>query len=229
MLRKIPLISCLSLLITTSCFAGFYVGASVGPEGALFTQKSHVVRPGSFDVIDKEHFAGTGVFGSIFAGYGLTYKRYYLAGEINANLSSLEYDLTNKEFLHLTFSKTYFTIRSSEGVSLLPGYFISDNTLVYARIGYANGRLKISESDPTINSGTTNRNGIRYGVGIKHAFTPRLALRMDYSQIHYSTVQSSAFEAVGGVSKYTKISPDTAQVGFGLVLNFDEPAKVYEK
>jgi outer membrane immunogenic protein len=235
MLRKISILS--SLLLASPCFSGFYVGASVGPEGAVFSQKSHVTRPadplnplqpGSLNVVDKEHFAGMGVFGSLFAGYARTYNRYYLAGEININSSSVKYQLVNDEYAHSTFAKTYFNLRYSEGVSLLPGYLLSENTLVYARIGYMNGKLKIVESDPTIMSSNKNRSGIRYGLGMQHSFTPRLALRMDYSQVSYQSVNSNLFEPFGMVTKTTKITPTTAQVGFGLIYSFDDP-KVYSK
>ncbi|WED43551.1 outer membrane protein [Legionella cardiaca] len=241
MLGKICLVGLTSFLVATPCFSGFYAGASVGPEGAHFVQKAFVRRvdvnpspgttaaQGSFSVVDKNRFSGVGVFGSIFAGYGYKYNQYYLAGEVNGNLSSVKYQLTNDEYIHSTFAKTYFTIKHSEGISLLPGYFLSESTLFYGRIGYANGRLKISESDPTIRSATKNRSGIRYGLGIRHALTPRLTLMMDYSQINYQSITGSVVEPFGMVYKKTKITPNTAQVGFGLIYNFDQPENVFVK
>ncbi len=223
MLRKTISSAIISLVVTTPCFSGLYIGAAIGPEGGYFTQRSHVTRVGTFDVIDTEHFAGVGGFGSIFAGYGRAFNQFYLAGEVNANLSSLKYELKNEEFIHQTLSKTTFTIKQSEGISILPGYLVSASTLVYARLGYANGYLKIAESDPTIQSINKHRSGFRYGVGITHALTPRLAMRMDYSQTNYQGVHSSVFEPFGMVSKNTKISPLTAQVAFGLIYNFDQP------
>ncbi|CEK11550.1 Opacity protein and related surface antigens [Legionella hackeliae] len=114
-------------------------------------------------------------------------------------------------------------------MGLLPGYYLSDTTVFYGRIGYANGRLKIVESDPTIRSMTKNRSGIRYGLGIRHALTPRFTLMMDYSQIDYERVTSSVFEPFGTVTKITKIRPHTAQVGFGIIYNFDQPEPVFVK
>lgn len=233
MLRKISTGFLLSLGVVPS-FAGFYVGASTGPEGALFYQRAHVTRSSiypfeSFDVIDKNRFAGSGIFGSIFGGYGWRYDRFYLAAEGNANISSLEYKLTNDEYVHQNFSKTTFTIKRSYGVSLLPGYFLSETTLFYGRVGYANGRLKIKESDPSINSITQNLDGIRFGLGVRHAFTPNWIGMMDYSQIHYDHVTSHTFDPFGSVAKNTKITPYTAQVGFGLIYSFDQPAPIYVK
>jgi outer membrane immunogenic protein len=215
-------------MLTTPCFSGLYVGAGVGPEGASFSQKSHVVGF-NFNVVDKEHFSGTGVFGTLFAGYGVIYNQYYLAVEGNANLSSVQYKLSNDEYVHRNFVKTTFTIKNSEGVSLLPGLFLSEDTLLYGRVGYINGRLKIRESDPTIRSMTKNRNGIRYGVGIRHNLTNEWTLMMDYSQINYASVKSTVFEPFGGVLKQTRITANTAQVGFGIIYNFDVPKKAYVK
>lgn len=231
MLRKTSIITAISLL-TTPCFAGFYIGAGLGPEGAQFDQKSHVVRlvaNGPLNIVDKEQFSGTGIFGTLFAGYGWKHDRFYLAGELNANLSSLKYQLINDEYINQTFSKTTFTIKNSEGVSLLPGYFLSDNTLFYGRIGYINGRLKIKQSDPSINSSTSNRNGIRYGLGIRHDITEQVTLMMDYSQINYDSIKSDTFDPFGGVRKTTKLYSNTAQVAFGLIYNFDAPKKVFVK
>lgn len=229
MLRKTYLTLITLLSISTPCFSGLYAGISVGPEGASFTQKVYVTRPGDFSAVDRNHFAGTGVFGSLFAGYGRWWGPYYLAAEANANVSSVKYQLTNDEYLHQHFSKTTFTIKHSEGISLLPGYFLSLNTLLYGRIGYSNGRIKIVESDPTIRSANTNKGGIRYGLGIRHAFAPHLVFMMDYSQINYKSVQGIVFEPFGGVTKITKIIPNTAQVGFGLIYQFDQPPAVFVK
>lgn len=213
----------LTLASIPSCFAGFYIGGAAGPEGARFRQVAHVVRPGTINVIDRENFAGVGMFGSLFAGYGWVHQQFYLAGEVNANLSSVHYELSNDEYVHLSFAKTTFTIRNSEGVSLLPGLNLSDNTLFYGRIGYTNGRVKLRDSDPTIQSGTKNCNGVRYGLGIRHHLPKQWTLMMDYSQINYQKIKSFVYEPFGNVTKSTHIYPNSAQVAFGLIYNFDQP------
>lgn len=224
MLRKMLSLAALSLLSAPS-FAGFYLGASVGPEGAQFTQKSVVIRPATFYVYDKQHFAGTGVFGSLFGGYGLPVynNRFYAALEANVNISSVEYLLNNNEYLHHNFSRTYFKVKNSAGISILPGYFLSENTIAYGRIGFENAQIRLKESDPSIRSFNGNRNGIRYGLGIRHFFTPGFAAMVDYSQINYRYIRSFVFDPMGGVTKHSTIYPDTAQVGFGIIYRFDAP------
>lgn len=237
MLRRTAVVSLLSIL-ATPCFSGFYLGASVGPEGASFSQKAHFVAPDpahpvdAVDVVDKNHFSGLGVFGSLFAGYGWTRDRYYLAIEGNANLSSVQHKYSNDEYIHHNTSKTTFTIRNSEGVSALPGFFLSKDTLFYGRVGYINGRLQINESDPTIRSMTKNRNGIRYGLGLRHDLDERWTLMLDYSQINYDSVNGTVVATradLPNVTKQTKITPSTAQMGLGILYNFDVPQKVFVK
>ncbi len=229
MLEKTTALGLCALLLSPPCFSGFYLGAGIGPEGSHFNQNAHVIKLGTFDVIDREVFSGTGVFGTLFGGYSWVHKRFYLAGEINGNMSSVEYKLTNKDYVHRTLSKTTFTIKNSEGVSLLPGFFLSENTVFYGRIAYANGHVKIKESDPTIRSNTRNCNGLRYGLGLRHYLSTQWAFMMDYSQVNYQDVNSFVYEPFGAVAKTTTISPNTAQVAFGLIYNFDEPKKVFVK
>lgn len=146
-----------------------------------------------------------------------------MAGELNANLSSVKYQYINDELVHNNFAKTTFTVKHSEGISLLPGYFLTDTTLLYGRVGYANGKIKIKESDPSIRSFNRNQGGLRFGLGLKQDLTPKLALRMEYSQINYRQLNSSVYDPVGRVLKDTVITPYTAQVAFGVVYSFDQP------
>ena len=235
MLGKISHAAVLSLMCTTPCFAGFYIGGAGGPEDAAFSQYSHVVGQnthdanGVFDVLATNHFSGKGGFGSIFGGYAWSSNRYYLAAEVNGNLSSVKYVLTNNNYIPINFGTTYFTIRTSEGVSLLPGLFFSDSTLFYGRLGYANGRIVINEgADPSIMNMTDNVSGFRYGVGVRHSITPQWALMMDYSQIIYSQLKSHTFDPIGGVTKDTTFTPSTTQLALGIIYNFDKP-QVYSK
>lgn len=219
----------LGLFASSLSFANVYVGASIGPEGASFSQNAHVRSERTegrtiehFEVIDREHYSGTGYFGSFFAGYSWLIKQnYYLALELNANLSAVEYKLVNDEYIHSNFGKTTFTINNSEGVSALPGYFLSQNTLAYLRVGYSNGHLNINESDYTIANFNNRINGVRYGAGMRHRFAKDWELMLDYSQINYSSVKSFVFDPVGEVRKDTKIASNTAQVGFGLIYHLN--------
>lgn len=209
----------LGLCYSASCFSGAYVGASLGPEGIGFNKKAHV-DSSDFNVVDKTFLSGTGVFGSIFAGYQWIQNQYFLAAELNANLSSAYFKSINDEYKHSNFGKTTYTLRSSQGISVLPGYFIGPKALMYLRLGYMNAHLKINESDVSINSFNNHRNGIRYGLGMRYGFAEQWDVMLDYSQVNYSSVFSLYFDPIGGVKKDTKITPNSAQVGLGVIYHF---------
>jgi outer membrane immunogenic protein len=232
MLRKIywGCIVSTIVLITPPSFAGFYIGAGIGPEYAQFTQKTHVFdNHKNFDVIDQQNYSGAGIFGTFFGGYSWIHNRFYLAGEANFNPSSVEYRLVNNEYIHRNFQKTTFAIHYSEGVSALPGFLLTPNAVVYGRIGYANGHVALHNSDKTIRSNVANRNGIRYGTGFRYYLTDRWTLMADFSQINYEKFSSHTFEPNGGVTKKTNIYPVSAQFAFGIIYNFEKPKAAFVK
>lgn len=230
MLRKIYWGSVVSLLLVNPSFAGFYVGAGFGPEYAQFTQKTHVFDNfGDFNAIDEENFSGAGVFGTFFGGYSWVRNRFYLAVEGNFNPSSLQYRLVNKEYIHHNFKKTTFTIHYSEGVSALPGFFLTESAVVYGRIGYANGHVALHNSDETIHSSVANRNGIRYGAGVRYNLTPQWTMMADFSQTNYEKFSSHFFDPFGGVTKNSRIYPVSAQLAFGVIYNFEKPKAAFVK
>jgi outer membrane immunogenic protein len=220
MLRKTQLIPIFILLLSPTAFAkGFYLGAGVGPVFANFQQESSFLQPGTANVKDTTHLSGTGVFGSFFGGYGWTKEKYYLAAELNADLTSIEYKSSNQEFVHSNLNFTHYKIQHSVGVSLLPGYLYTENTLFYARLGYTNGNLKITTNDSSLQNINNNLSGFRYGVGVSHRFTQKVSARMEYSHINYQRTKFTVMD--GAITKSTMISPDTSEVEFGIIYNFE--------
>ncbi len=203
---------------TSAWSCGFYVGAGLGPEATDFKQSSTIVSPGSFNVKNTTHFSGTGFFGSLFGGYAWNQKQFYLAGEANINMSSLDFQASNDEFIHSSFSETHYKMQHEVGLSILPGYLFTNTTLFYGRLGYANGNFKISTTDTSLTNINRNLSGFRYGLGMNQTITQHFSVRMEYSHIDY---QNTSFTVVdGAVTKNTSISPKTDQVEFGLVYNF---------
>lgn len=61
------------------------------------------------------------------------------------------------------------------------GFLVDDDTLVYARGGYANARVKTSVVDSVgVRSGTDNRDGWLVGGGIEHALSDDFSARAEY-------------------------------------------------
>lgn len=202
--------------------AGIYIGAGLGSDSVDFKENAHVFSPGNFNVINKTHLSSTGVFGTLFLGYGYLHNNWYLAGEVNGNISSTSSKTSNDEFVHLSFTSTTLKIKNSYGFSVLPGYQYTPYTLFYGRLGLQNSEIQERTSDISLANFDSRKNGFRYGVGMKQVITNRLAVRIDYSLVNYNSILSSTFDPVGGVTKNTNIYPMQQLIEFGLVMNFDE-------
>ncbi len=217
------------VLASSVVHAGFYAGVGIGSDTVDFSARSHVFKadpnqPMEFDVINKAHLSATGVFGTLFAGYGGIFRnQFYMAGEINGNLSSTESKGFNHEYVHLSFSDTSLKIKNSIGISVLPGYQFAPATLFYGRLGLTNSTISQQTSDISLANFSKRTNGFRYGLGIQQGVTDRLAVRMDYSRVDYKKVDTGTFDPVGNVTKTTRLTPVQQLVEFGLVFNFDYP------
>jgi len=213
---------------------GLYAGFGVGRDTADFGVKHTITKTDTFfdtsiSKTDTENAAGNGYLGSIFAGYGVSFNKFYLAGELGVQTSSLEYNnsLTNS---YGNTQKTTISIDYNLSASILPGYKVSDNTLIYGRVGYVYGDFDINNKfiDTNGNSFTTwdkgrGLNGIRYGVGIQTKTYKKLDLRLEYNHIVYQDFNTSSSYRSGWFETTTntlRISPSTDQVELAAVYNF---------
>jgi len=220
MLRKIQgLCGGIFIITAGNAGAGFYAGAGVGVDTVNFKQVSNVFST-NFDVINKSHLSASGVFGTLFGGYELLCNQFYLAGEINGNLSSTGTTTSNKEFVHGDMTDVILKVNNNFGVSIMPGYQFSPATLFYGRSGMANSKIQQKSSDISLEYFTKRRTGFRYGLGIKQALNERVALRLDYSRVDYHNINTDTADPVGKVSKWTKINPLQQLVELGVVIKF---------
>lgn len=214
------------LVVATTSQAGFYAGAGLGPDIVDFRQKAHVLYSNpahpneGFNVYEKTHLSGTGLFGTLFAGFGAVRGRYYLAGEVNGNVSSTEFKMSNVETVHHSFSASRYKINNVWGVSVLPGFQVFQDTLAYGRFGYVNGQFKVGTSDASLANVSKRLDGFRWGLGGQRAITQRVAVRMEYSQSFYASAKMSTFDTVSSVSKVTRVSPFQQLVELGLIVHF---------
>lgn len=219
MLRKTFIFSCLFVCSASAWSNGFYIGVGAGPEAADFEKNATVVQPNYLYIKDQTHLSGTGYFGSLFGGYKWIFNTFYIATELNANVSNVEHDVYNKEFVNSNFGFSSYRMRQSYGISVLPGYLFTPATLFYARLGYALGNLYVSTPDTTLKKVNTYLNGIALGVGISQALSEKIALRMEYTQVNYQNKSFTTYNT-NAVTKTTKIQPTTGQVEFALIYNF---------
>lgn len=210
------------ILLPLSCWsAGFYAGAGAGPDIIDFKEYAFIKSqnsPPNFDVLDKTHKTGKGVFGSLFAGHGWQYGRWYIAAEANINVSTVEFASANNEYVNSNITDTTFEMPYSYGLSGLPGFLFGDSTLFYGRVGYTNGRFKITTRDNSLASIRRNLGGFRAGLGMNQKINEHLAARMEYSYLRYKKLTFAVLD--NETLKTTTITPTGNQVEFGLIYSF---------
>lgn len=211
--------------LQSSAFNGFYLGAGVGRDTSRFNLINTQAIAGTTTATNVNG-SGSGALGTVFAGYGQTFNRFYLGGEINANGSTLTQN-TQATVVGgglVNIAQAQFKINRNFGASVLPGLLITDNTLLYARLGYTNGHLVLngnassSAGFSAAVSNSSNLNGFRAGLGIAAAISRNVDLRLDYSHINYSSLNFN-FGATPNNGSFS-IGPQTDQIEFDISYNF---------
>jgi len=95
------------------------------------------------------------------------------------------------------------------GISIEPGFYFSDNTLCYVKLGYQEGDVKLNGNLDTSNidllpdftgyANTKSKGGaFLYGFGIKHLLTPNIYIGADVTRADYSNERLSGTYGSGG-------------------------------
>jgi len=134
---------------------------------------------------------------NVFAGYGaIVSPGLYLAGELNADITSA--NLSDTDFFKTTYGL---------GASVIPGLMLSDNTMLYGRLGLVRAKFRTPNS---------LENGGQLGVGLQTRVTQNLDLRGEYIYTKYSSFSYR----VDGV-KINISSPTADQFNLALVYKFE--------
>lgn len=234
MLKKLSVT--LLLITPLTCFAmwgqpGPYLGAGIGIDAVDFEQTAFVTRTGAslqegaFQVKNDTENAAQGLMGTLFAGYALTHGMFYLAGEVNGDLSNAKFESSNQNFTANTNAGLTYKINRSWGASALPGIYLPWCSLLYGRVGYEGGSFHINSSDVSIPSVDKTLNGLRLGLGLEKQVSKNLSLRLEYSHVQYQgltrTYVDNSDAAEGHVfTKKTSIDPYVNQFVLGVVYRF---------
>jgi len=122
---------------------------------------------------------------NIFAGYGgIVSPNLYLAGELVADLTSIH--LSNSSLLKTTYGLA---------ASVIPGVMLSDNTMLYGRLGLIRSNF----------SSDSYANGGQLGLGMQTRVGQNVSLRGEYIYTSY----------------HRSLSPTSDQFNLGLVYTFE--------
>lgn len=215
---------------------GFYLGAGVGYDSYRIhstTSNSDtdllVVPNTVFTDSRSAEFSATGWMGGIFAGYGRYFDWFYLAAELNANVSAakstLSFSDSNGDSANLTMKA-----RTSYGVALLPGIKVNDSSLLYVRLGYLRANFKTNASITDGSSGMSFsasdsewRNGFQYGVGIETYVAENVSVRGEFDHTSFnsrSVTGSATAPGIEIVSSTTTVKPSNNEFMLSLLYHF---------
>lgn len=170
-----------SKTLTDVAWNGFYWGVQVGGD-AINSVTTGDRDAGSTLVAD---FGDTGVSGGLFAGYGRTLGGFFIAGELEADLSAASWGHLRQP------AGRIFSIekQGSIGAGVKVGYLVNDAALVYGSLGVAHSFIDIGfERGSHALNIDESKTALRYGMGMELPATRNLAIRLDYTFTDYGTL-----------------------------------------
>ena len=221
-------LSCLLFFVPSLLYANhFYTGIGLGYDSTNFHKLLTISHINSDELYYKnDNLNGDGLYVSGFIGYKWIINRISIATELSTHLNSLKYHgYVNDNYNTHEISHGDFTINKSYGVSLLPGFLMTENVVLYGRIGAERGYFKYSEHKikPNGANGITETkwlNGIRYGIGMATELSKTLQLQLEYNRIAYQTYFDNTYPLAPDVVRIIKLTPKSNQMELSLVYNF---------
>jgi outer membrane immunogenic protein len=161
-------------------FNGGYVGVTGGYEkNSVDSTKLFVDEGFPSASTDKKNVSGASL--GLNAGYDVkTASNFVFGGEFAVTFSTS----TNKQLVTLTPTSAPIAIeyksRASFELTLRAGLMAGEKTLVYARGGYANSKLKATFPGTISDPVKGDNNGWLVGAGVEHALTDKISARLEY-------------------------------------------------
>lgn len=176
-----------------------------------------------------------GAGGDIFIGIGKTFNKYSinLRSEVDLAMNTGEGKYHYQVYVPVnnginSFTNNYSITEKSNlnaGISIIPGFFVTENNLLYTRVGYRIGSL-----DTNITSNRTDDyqfgqlgdkkhtvQGYRLGIGVESSFTKNLVLKAEWDYTGYNAAKNTdTIKQTDGnltVNSQTKMSSNNVQLG----------------
>jgi hypothetical protein len=165
-------------------FGGLYAGAQIG-HGTLQSDNTGL-RPddGAPTFTLSATRAGQGFTGGGYAGYGIQSNGFYIGGEAELELSSVDWNVERSPVGRIYSAEK----KATAGLAVRFGYVLNDNVLLYARAGFVRSDF---DFDYTFRSAAVSQSstldGVRVGGGIEFAIGEKMNVRLDYTQTNYDS------------------------------------------
>ena len=202
-----------ALSSTDTIWQGLYGGAQLSHDTLNLHTKGS--RNAGFDVAQ---YSNSGVGAGLFAGYGLSWGRWYAGLEGG-------YDNSRANIYHNKSKSNSRTIDVDKDDSFLlalrGGYQLTTGPLVYARLGTARTQFShyatINDSPAFADSDDHTQNGGVYGLGSDIPVNENVFVRLDYSYTDYDSFDVN----VGNPAQSERFSPRENVFHLGLGWQFD--------
>lgn len=185
--------------VSSNAFANpqFYAGLQAGYQGSSL-EGTYKYRSDDYSYkYQVDGYAIDGIAGGLFAGVKFEIgENAFIGLEANVGTGNAETsDETSEKWRDADPYEVEYKseAKTSYGIAALAGLKITPSTSLYGRLGYqrtkyehslrafipGDGEYSLSESD--------TYGGFRVGIGMETALTEHLAVRVDWSQTHYSS------------------------------------------
>jgi opacity protein-like surface antigen len=166
----------------------------------------------------------------LLAGYGMNFSNRWYAGvevfgnwdEVDGRFSIEDAPIITLDGTVIASSATYTHSRFEKewdmGAAFIPGYQVSNNALLYARIGYVGAEFEISNSRSAIDTGFTEAqnaaryssgskwlSGLQLGVGVDTVVYENFSLRSEFNVNNYGNYNRTSLSMLtnGTTTTYT--------------------------
>jgi len=181
--------------VSSNAFANpqFYAGLQAGYQGSSLEQ-TYKYRSGDYFYKDQvDGYAIDGIAGGLFAGVKFEIgENAFIGLEANVGTGNAENSQKWRD-TDLDGGEYKFEAKTSYGIAALAGLKITPSTSLYGRLGYQRTKYEHSlrvftpDDGPYSFSESDTYGGFRVGIGMETALTEHLAVRVDWSQTHYSS------------------------------------------
>ncbi len=217
-------------------YIGFGLGSSIASydvtDNTIVSQSNVAATVYQF-APDTQTVSTNSFLINLFFGVGRNFNKLYAGAEISGDLSTNRsanninrYNQTNNTPLRETFvSNNSYKLRTFVfNLDVLPGVYIAENSLLYARIGLAVASLTITINtsfntlaglnSPLSLSTNKTKAGLRVGLGLKQRVSQRWYFGLSYVAAiyaHHTITQTGDFTAGAGSSSATARSNAVTQ------------------
>lgn len=162
------------LLAASAAHAEMFNGPSVGVQAGWAENKIGDTRT-SFGATSVNGSKESATLGAVL-GYDKQYGKFVVGGE-----AGLDFGTKDTVTGGTATAQTTMDPQRSIDLTARAGYLVMPQTLIYARTGYTNDRVRMTMASATATMrASEDRDGWLVGGGIERGITPKVSARVEY-------------------------------------------------